>query len=85
MLHVPTVSIDVYKITNPWRDFKAIVGLPEELIWDVNGDGAVDVADISSVIRVMAQGDSDVSADVNRDGAIDVADISAIITKMAGK
>lgn len=53
---------------------------------DVNGDGAVDVADISTVISVMADGSTDVSsvsADVNGDGAIDVADISAIITEMA--
>ena len=50
---------------------------------DVNADGAVDVADISAVISVMA-GTSDVDGDVNDDGAVDVADISSIITYMAG-
>ena len=51
---------------------------------DVNGDGAVDVADISAVISCMA-GDATytATADVNTDGAIDVADISSIITIMA--
>ena len=51
---------------------------------DVNGDGAVDVADISAVISCMA-GDTtyNATADVNGDGAIDVADISSIITIMA--
>ncbi len=52
---------------------------------DVNGDGVVDVADISSVISVMA-GHTDISteaADVNGDGTVDVADISTIISAMA--
>ena len=52
-------------------------------VGDVNGDGAVDVADISNVITIMAEGTNDKSGDVNGDGAVDVADISAIITIMA--
>ncbi len=52
---------------------------------DVNGDGSVDVADISAVIRFMAESvEGDVNAfDVNNDGAVDVADISSIILRMA--
>ena len=53
---------------------------------DVNGDGAVDVADISAVIVVMAGemvGDWKTQADVNGDGEVDVADISAVIGIMA--
>ena len=51
---------------------------------DVNGDGGIDVADISAVITHMA-GNEDFgkAADVNNDGGVDVADISAIITIMA--
>ena len=59
---------------------------PEGPKCDVNGDGAVDVADISSVISVMS-GSNDIpqeKADVNDDGAVDVADISSIISEMAG-
>ena len=51
---------------------------------DVNGDGEVDVADISAVITVMAKGEKTPEADVNGDGEVDVADISAVITIMAG-
>ena len=57
---------------------------------DVNGDGTVDVADISAVISVMAGNDPSstddgqpLSADVNGDGTVDVADISAVISIMA--
>ncbi|MBO7141193.1 MAG: dockerin type I repeat-containing protein [Prevotella sp.] len=50
---------------------------------DVNGDGAVDVADISAIISTMAGSDEYTSADVNGDGAVDVADISNVISIMA--
>ena len=52
---------------------------------DVNGDGAVNVADISAVISVMAGTATYGNADVNGDGSVNVADISSIITEMAGK
>ena len=48
---------------------------------DVNGDRTVDVADISTVISIIANGVG--TADVNGDGVTDVADISAIISIMA--
>jgi len=56
-----------------------------ELVADVNGDKAVDVADISNVITIMASNEVDAypKADVNGDGVVDVADISAVITSMA--
>ena len=53
---------------------------------DVNGDGAVDVADIATIIDVMAgHGDAATKnrADVNCDGSVDVADIASVIDKMA--
>ena len=53
---------------------------------DVNGDGTVDVADISAIISIMAGtgGRSFIAAaDVNGDGTVDVADISNVITIMA--
>ncbi len=54
---------------------------------DVNNDGAIDVADISSIISYMT-GDTSIpleSADVNGDGAVDVADIAQVISIMAGE
>ena len=51
---------------------------------DVNGDGAVDVADISAIISVMAGSDTnEEDADVNHDGTVDVADIASVIDIMA--
>lgn len=55
---------------------------------DVNNDGTVDVADISTIIDVMAAGEMAApalasAADVNNDGSVDVADISTVIDIMA--
>ena len=55
---------------------------------DVNVDASVDVADIATVIDVMAGGASSSLkgyADVNNDKTIDVADIASIIDIMAGQ
>ena len=55
----------------------------DHLNGDVNGDGAIDVADIADIIDVMAKGVYRKHADTNNDGAVDVADIAEIITIMA--
>ena len=57
---------------------------------DVNGDGSVNVADISAIIDVMAgtavtDASPSGTADVNGDGSVNVADISAVIDIMAGE
>ena len=63
---------------------------PKVVHGDVNGDYAVDVADIASIISVMAsattpEASASGNADVNHDGAVDVADIATTISIMAGK
>ena len=61
---------------------------PQPVQGDVNGDNVVDVADIATVISVMAGHvlpgvDPTLFYDVNDDGVVDVADIAAIISIMA--
>ena len=74
---------DAFAKANGWGDAAAGVK------GDVNGDGNVDVADIASIIDVMAgtsPGSSEggeKAADVNGDGNVDVADISTVIDIMA--
>ncbi len=82
-LMVPKGTKKKYEATPAWNLFQRI----KEFVvpGDVNIDGAVDVADISSVIDVMAQGTNDPIGDVNADNAVDVADIGTIIDIMAGK
>ena len=54
------------------------------VVGDVNGDGKVNVADISAIIDVMAGTLTYDKADVNGDGEVNVADISNVIDIMAG-
>ena len=63
-------------------DFSSLA--TDALPGDVNADGAVNVADIASIISVMS-GESSYgkAADVNGDGAVNVADIASVITIMA--
>ena len=53
---------------------------PAYKIGDVNGDGEVDVRDITALIDVIMNSITDnPRADVNQDGDIDVRDITALI------
>ena len=63
---------------------KVTIKTAKDAIGDVNGDGTIDVADISAIISVMAGTAEYINADVNGDGTVDVADISSVISIMAG-
>ena len=84
-LYVPRGTKAKYQATDGWKNFTNIIetDFKDEPQGDVNGDNVVDVADIASVIDVMAKGTSDASVDVNGDGVVDVADIATIIDEMA--
>jgi hypothetical protein len=72
-------------IGTPWEPYVIDIKAKEG---DCNGDGAVDVADIATIISIMAQGDeadpvAASAADVNKDGTVDVADIANVISIMS--
>ncbi len=46
---------------------------------DVNGDGEVDVRDITELIDIIMNSGQSTAADVNNDGDIDVRDITELI------
>ena len=46
---------------------------------DVNGDGAVNIADVNVVIEMILRGSTDASGDVNGDGTVNITDLNAII------
>ena len=82
----------VHKLkTTFWNSFGLSVteqvpfSVVEGLHGDVNVDGGVDVADIATIIDVMAGKADEFAehADVNGDGAVDVADIAEVISIMA--
>lgn len=50
----------------------------------VNGDTAIDIADVVAVLSAMAGGEVGGNADVNGDGVTDIADVVAVLSIMAG-
>ena len=60
--------------------------VPQEVVahGDVNNDKKVDVADIASILSVMAGTSTYKYSDVNGDCRVDVADIASVLTVMAG-
>ena len=87
-LYVPRGTKAKYQATDGWKNFTNIIetDFKDEPQGDVNGDNVVDVADIATIISVMASGSADASsasADVNGDGTVDVADIATVISIMA--
>lgn len=51
---------------------------------DVNGDGAVDVGDVNTVLGDILTGGTTTAFDVNGDGAVDVGDVNAILGAILG-
>ena len=54
----------------------------------MNDDGSINIADVTSILSIMAGNQSDSlireAADVNDDGAINVADVTSVLSIMAG-
>ncbi len=55
--------------------YRENVGMPG----DVNGDGAVNIADINAVIDMILGSTFDAAGDVNGDGAVNIGDINVLI------
>ncbi len=55
-LYVPETSLDTYKSTTPWKNFGTIlpVAEPTYIVGDVNGNGEVEIGDVTSVLTLMA-------------------------------
>ncbi|MCI7489562.1 MAG: dockerin type I repeat-containing protein, partial [Bacteroidales bacterium] len=97
-VHLPMVHfIKVYNAVNQYCgwigetstevaggiDFHPNQALPEVTAGDTNGDGIVDVSDVTLVINfILGQkpiGYNPVAVDVNGDGIVDVSDVTSLI------
>ncbi len=63
----------------------AIVGLTPYLLGDVNGDGRINMSDVTATINATNKGEYDRQMDVNSDGKVDKKDTEKIINTIIGK
>ena len=51
-------------------------------IFDVNGDGEVNIADVNALISMILMSETTSAGDVNEDGEVNIADVNALIDRI---
>ena len=75
---------DLYRAADQWMNFFYEAGY---LLGDVNGDGVVNISDVTSLIDYLLSSDGDINekaADINGDGIINISDVTALIDMLLG-
>ena len=79
IVYVPRQSVDAYKEALVWKYF-SIEGVNFMLMnADVNGDGEVNISDVTAVIDILLEGGIDDVGDVNEDDEVNISDINAVV------
>ena len=84
-LYVPKKSLAAYQTAPAWGGFKTIVGIGDPLPGDINGDGELSIADVTTIINVIILGGKDPAMDVNGDGEVNLADVNMIINMLINR
>lgn len=89
-LYVPRGSKEIYEKTYPWSGFPKIVEFDETqhapFVGDVNGDGKVNVSDITTLVNNILTGNEEnaLNDDVNEDSQVNVSDVTTGVNKILG-
>ena len=78
---VPTESI----LTSAKAKWSWEIGIvePTGKKGDANGDGVIDIADVTKVLSMIAASEFSSDADANGDGTVDIADVTTILSLIA--
>ena len=83
ILYVPQVSVEAYRTAANWSRFTHIEGIGVVEPGDIDGDGEMNIKDVTDLIDMLLAGTINIenypAADVNGDGSIDVADVTTLI------
>lgn len=84
-LYVPRGTLQLYKNAAQWKDF---LNIEEEggLIGDVNGDGTVNVSDVTALVNMILGviPKDEQRADVDGNGTVNVSDVTALVNLILG-
>ena len=79
-LLVPSSSIEAYQATDYWHMFNHIQGYNSTTTGDVDGDGLVNISDVTVLIDLLLGGTTPPSsADVDGDGSVNISDVTTLI------
>ena len=88
-LYVPMRSLELYRNAEVWSNFQHIEGIDTgdepATLGDVNGDGKVNISDVSALIGYLLDDSNEIctaNADVNDDTRITIADVSILISML---
>ncbi len=82
-LKVPQTSIEDYQSSNYWYKFAVIEGFNLSEPGDVNGDGGINISDVTALIDLLLSGgEISAGADVNGDGQVNISDVTALIDRL---
>ena len=90
-LYVPMRSLELYRNAAIWSNFQHIEGIDTgdepTTLGDVNGDGKVNIGDVSALIGYLLDDSNEIftdNADINADTRITIADVSDLISLLLG-
>ena len=78
-LFVPDASLEDYRCHAVWGRFTHIVPFIGAGPGDVDGDGRVDISDVTSLIDKLLLGGAPAYCDVDGNGKVDISDVTALI------
>ncbi len=85
ILHVPSSTVSAYKTADYWYLFDRTLG---NTVCDVDGDGNIDIGDVTSLIDSLLGLDNGTyvmtNADVNGDGVVNINDVTDLIDILLG-
>ena len=90
ILYVPAGSKNAYMESDWWTQgaFSEIVEEGDAPIVpaDINGDGVVTIADVTSLVNIiLGKGEQNPAADINGDGVVTIADVTSLVNIILGK
>jgi len=81
-VYVPKESVEAYRNANEWKKFNTIVAIED--VGDVDGNGRIDVADVTDLIDQVMTGEivNPALSDTDLDGNVGIADVTTLIDRI---
>ena len=86
-LFVPEASVETYQTTEYWNLFATVNGQSETIPGDVDGDGLLNIGDVTTLISYLLRGEAiderDLErADLNHNNRLDIDDVTTLINML---